>query len=163
MFGNVLKYKTMKRLITYIAIAVLALFIGVASTWVYQINYPRFQSKGMSSGSGYIIHNFESSAGEEITLYHEFTSPEQTRYLFQSNLTAARLIEQNSKLNSKGQKVGERAIIVFPSDGKNEVTRIFWTESAEFWFIQASSLSLAKEFESSEMFRSAMSNQSFER
>jgi len=136
--------------------------MGVASTWIYQINYPRFQSKSVSSGSGYVIHNFESSDGEEITLYHEFTSPEQTRYLFQSNSTAAKLVERNSKLDENGRKVGERATIVFPPDKNGEVARIFWTEGEEFWFIQASSLWLAKEFESSNMFRSARSNKSLD-
>jgi hypothetical protein len=152
-----LEYGIMKRLTIYITVGALALLVGVASTWIFQINYPRFRSKGGSSATGYTIHNFESSDVEEITLYHEFTSPEQTRYLFQSNLTASKIVEQGSKLNEKGKKVGERAVIVFPSDEKHEVARIFWTEGEEFWFVQASSLELAREFENSEMFRSARS------
>jgi hypothetical protein len=151
----------MRRLTIYITISILALSIGIVSTWIYQINYPRFQSKSVWGGTGYVVHDFISSDGEDITLYHEFTSPEQTRYLFQSNLTAAKLIEQGSKPNGNGQKVGERAVIVFPSDEKNEAARIFWTEGEEFWFIQASSLKLAEEFESSDMYRSARSNNSF--
>ena len=154
MLGSVLKFGIMKRFTIYITIGILALSIGVIATWFYQINYPRFQSTGVWGGTGYVVHNFISSDGEEIILYHEFTSPEQTHYLFQSNLTAAKLIEQGSKMNENGEKIGERAIIIFPP----ETARIFWTEGEEFWDIQAPSLKLAKEFESSDMYRSARSN-----
>jgi hypothetical protein len=154
-FGGSLKDETMKRSIIYIIIAILALFIGVVSTWVYQINYPRFQSKSVSGNPLVSVHNFASSDGEEIILYRDITSPAHTHYLFQSNLaTQSEVIEQNSKLNEKGQKIGERAVTVSPSGS----TRIFWTEGDEFWFIQAPSSELAEEFEASEMFRSARSN-----
>src|ERR1051325_233150 len=153
----------MKSLSFYLIVAFLTLAIGVAGTWIYQIDYPRFQSKGAWGGTGYVVHDFISSDGGDITLYHEFTSPEQTRYLFQSNSSAAKLIERGSKLNAQGHKVGEKATIVFPFDGKNEVARIFWTDGEDFWFVQASSLKRAKEFENSEIFRSVMSNNSFNR
>jgi hypothetical protein len=153
--GSLLKYETMKRPTIYFTIAILALFIGVVSTWIYQINYPRFQSKSVWGGEGYIVHNFESSDVEEVIVYHSFTSPEHTHYLFQSNLTApsTKVIERNSKLNEEGQKVGERAVGVSPSGA-----RIFWTEGEKYWSIDAPCLELAKEFEGSEMFRSARSN-----
>lgn len=148
----------MKSLTAYVTAALIALIIGIAFTWIYQINYPRFKSQSVWGGDGYVVHNFETPGSEEIILSHEFTSAEQTQYLFQSNLIAAKLIEQGSKLNEQGRKIGERAIIVFPYDGENEVARIFWTDGSDFWFIQAPSLSLAQEFENSEMFRSAMSS-----
>jgi hypothetical protein len=145
----------MKRSIIYITIAILALSVGVVSTWVYQINYPRFQSKWVSGNPMASDHNFESSDGEEIILYRDITSSAHTHYLFQSNLTAhSKVVGQNSKLNEKGQKIGERAVSVSPSGS----ARIFWTEGDEFWSIQAPSLELAEEFEESEMFRSARSN-----
>jgi hypothetical protein len=97
----------------------------------------------------------------DITIHHDFTSREQTQYLFQSNLEGEELVEQSSKLNEKGQKVGERAIDVFRHKGEIIAVRIFWTEGQEFWFIQAPSLKLAQEFESSEIFRSVRSNNSF--
>jgi hypothetical protein len=145
----------MKRSTLYVAVAFCALTIGVLSTWVYQTNYPRFQSEGAWGGQmdGYIVHNFKSSDGEEIALYHKFDSPEETRYLFQSNLSAlgSRLIEQGPKLDERGVKVGERAVSVSVSGA----ARIFWTEGDDFWFIDAPSLSLAQEFERSEMLRTA--------
>jgi hypothetical protein len=145
----------MKRLITYITIAILALFIGVVSTWMYQINYPRFQSSSVSGNPLAFTHYFESSDGAEITLHRDTTSSAYTNYLFQSNLTAqTTVIKRNSVLNETGQKVGERAVTVSTSGA----ARIFWTEEGKFWSIQAPSVELAEEFEDSEMFRSARSS-----
>ncbi len=166
----------MKRLIFYIIIAVLALFVGVVSAWIYQSNNLRFRFISGGRSDSTATYNFQSSDGEkvyandcigcmeelgDITIHHDFTSREQTQYLFQSNLEGEELVEQSSKLNEKGQKVGERAIDVFRHKGEIIAVRIFWTEGQEFWFIQAPSLKLAQEFESSEIFRSVRSNNSF--
>ena len=170
MIGGLLKYQTMKRPIIYVIIAIFALFIGVVSTWIYQVNYPRFQLVSLSSDDKSAIYNFQSSDGAKvfaddcigcegsgnITVYHNFTSPEQVQYLFQSNLIAnsKEIVGRDAKLNERGQKVGERAVRVASSGSAS----IFWTEVDEFWSIQAPSLELAEEFESSDMLRSARSN-----
>jgi hypothetical protein len=146
---NVLKCENMKRLI-YIAIAFLTFSCGVVLAVYFQ-----FQSKPMSSfdcswsnqvsrKSGYDIHNTKSRLGEDVDFYHEFTSPETTRYLFQSNSEGDELVEKGFKLNANGEKIGERGVYVFP----NRIARIYWTEGDEFWFVQASSLKLARKVES---------------
>lgn len=149
MFADVLEYETMKRFI-YILIAVLAFSFGVVSAVYYRLkSEPMSQfncswSERVSGKAGYDIYNTESAFGEEVGFYHEFTSPETTRYLFQSNSEAGKLVEQGSKLNAKGQKIGERGISVSP----NGYTRIFWTEGDEFWLVDADSLKLARKVES---------------
>jgi len=139
----------MKRII-YILIAVFAFSIGVVSTVYYRLKSEPMSpfncswSERVSGKSGYDIYNTKSSFGEEVDFYHEFTSPETTRYLFQSNSEGDELIEKGSKLNEKGQKIGERGIDVFP----NGIARIYWTDGNEFWFVQADSLKLARKVES---------------
>ena len=145
---NVLKYETMKHLI-YIGIAILTFSCGVVFSVYYQVqSEPMSQfdcswSNQVSGKSGYDIHNTKSRLGEEVDFYHEFTSPEVTRHLFQSNSEGDELVEKGFKLNAKGQEIGERGIDVFP----NGIARIYWTERDEFWFVQASSLKLAREVE----------------
>lgn len=140
----------MKRIIIHISIAVLAFLIGSLSTAYYH-----FQSEPMSQvdcswpkrvagKSGYEILNTKSTLGEDVDFYYEFTSPEVTSHLFQSNSEGLELIEKGPKLNEKGRKIGERGINVFPTG----TTRIFWTEGEHFWFIQAPSLRLARKIES---------------
>jgi hypothetical protein len=166
----------MKRRTLYIAVAILTLLIGLTSTWVYQINFPRFRFISVGTSDSSATYNFQSSDGERvfaddcigcnaelgnITVYHEYTSPQHTRYLFQSNLEGEELVEQGFKLNEKGQKIGERAVDIFRRNGETGAVRIYWTEGEEFWFIQAPTLKLAQEFESSEIFRFVRSNNSF--
>lgn len=140
----------MKRII-YLAIAFLTFSCGVVLAVYFQ-----FQSKPMmsqfdcswsnrvSGKSGYDIRNTKSRLGEEVDFYHEFTSPETTRYLFQANSEGDDLIEKGFKLNANGEKIGERGVVVFP----NGIARIYWTEENEFWFVQAGSLKLARKVES---------------
>jgi hypothetical protein len=139
----------MKRLI-YIAIAILTFSFGVIFSVYFQFqSEPMSQfdcswSNQVSGKSGYDIHNTKSRLGEEVDFYHEFTSPETTRHLFQSNLEDDQLVEQGFKLNTNGEKVGERGVDVYP----NGIARIYWTEGDEFWFVQASSLKLTRKVES---------------
>ena len=139
----------MQRII-YILVAFFAFSFGVIFAVYFHLkSEPMSQfncswSERVSGKAGYDIYNTESAFGEEVGFYHEFTSPEITRYLFQSNSEAEKLVERDSKLNTKGQKIGERGIRVSP----NGHTRIFWTEGDEFWFVDAESLKLARKVES---------------
>ena len=139
----------MKRFTIYISIAILAFLFSVIYTAYYQAkthpvsSFNCSWSERVSGESGYHIYNIKSSFGEDVDFYHEFTSPETTRYLYQSNSEGEGLIEQGSKQNKTGQKTGERAVKVSP----NGWTRIFWTDGDEFWFIQTTSLKLAQEIE----------------
>jgi hypothetical protein len=134
----------MKRFITYILIAAIAFVIGVAITIFHQLKaepvppFSCYWAERVSGKNGYDIFNTKTYFGEELNFYHEFTSPETTRYLIKSNSEAADLIEQTPKLNKDGQKIGERVVTFFSEDGKSGVIRISWTEGDEFWFIQTS-------------------------
>lgn len=87
-----------------------------------------------------------------VVIFKESRSLEQTRYLFQSN-SENDLIERGEKLDSNGAKLGERGITVFRDENKIVGARVFWTEGNDFWAIQAPSVELAKELETSELFR----------
>ena len=139
----------MKRII-YILVASLTFSFGVILAVYFHLkSEPMSQfncswSERVSGNTGYDIYNTETAFGEKVDFYHEFTSPETTRYLFRSNSEAGKLVERNSKLNAEGQKLGERGIRVSP----NGYTRIFWIEGDEFWFVDAESLKLARKVES---------------
>lgn len=92
---------------------------------------------------------------DDITVYHNSESPERIRYILDFNCGGEKnVIERGFLLNEKIQKIGEHCLIIYPS-GK---VRIFQTENEkDYWIIQATSLSLAKEFENSETFRLAKS------
>lgn len=96
--------------------------------------------------------------GEIVMLYHDFTSQEQTCYLLQANLKSAPPMERGSKLDEHGRVIGERGVVVRDTGGGGIRARIYWTEGKDFWFIETYSLDLAREFESSEAFRSFKTN-----
>lgn len=124
-------------------------------------NHPRFLHIGgskrygsfKSSGSKPVFADDCIGCGEigDISIYHNSESPEQTSYTLKANCVESKhLVEKGFKLNEKGQKIGERCIIVIPEVD----ARIFWTEGEkDYWIISAPSLKLIKEFESSEEFR----------
>ena len=136
----------MKRFAAYILVAVLAFAAGTTYAIYYQLKSELISpfncswSKRVAGKKGYDIYNTKTNFGDELDFYHEFTSPEATHYLIQSNAKAAELIEQNSKMNKNGQKIGERAITFFSNDGKYGTVRISWTDGDEFWFVQSAPL-----------------------
>jgi hypothetical protein len=104
-----------------------------------------------------------SSDSQEITLYGDFRSAEVTRENFDSNATsnASKLIERGYKIDEKGRRIGERGVTVFE---EAKAVRIFWTEGDIFWFVQAPTLEMAREFEESEIVHSiTMSNKGMQR
>ncbi len=111
--------------------------------------------------SGFNDYQFKSSDGKrlfanggDISILHNFIfSPEDMREILEANCTKKRKdysVEQSFELDENGQRIKERCVIVHRSGE----ARIIWTESkTEYWTIDATSLSLAKEVESSETFR----------
>ncbi len=177
----------MKRFI-YITIFVFTLLVGIVSTqiveivdmWTGQVNNSQIQSNNVPEivypkivyprfrllEKGFNDYQFQSSNrerrfanGANISILHDFVSPEGMHEILEANCTKYRRdsIKRSFKLDENGQRIGERCVIVNRSSGE---TRIIWTESkTEYWTIDATSLSLAKEFESSETFRLLKSSQ----
>ena len=136
----------MKRYTAYVLIGITAFIIGVVFTIFNQLKAEPVPPSGcywaerVAGKSGYDIFDTKTYFGDELNFYHEFTSPETTRYLIQSHSEGIDVIEQTSKLNKNGQKIGERVVTFFSDDGKFGVVRISWTEEDEFWSIQTAPL-----------------------
>ncbi|HEY6120157.1 MAG TPA: hypothetical protein VIV66_09375, partial [Pyrinomonadaceae bacterium] len=75
-------------------------------------------------------------------------SPANAKLEFKKTVgLAAELIERGGKFDSTGQLVGERAVMRFTKDEKTPEIRIVWTEGAEFYSIESSSLDHAVKLE----------------
>jgi hypothetical protein len=88
----------------------------------------------------------------DISIYRNTElKPELTDYTVKAQCgeTNKYLVEKSVQLDEKGQKIGIRCLVSYPKGA-----HIFWTEGKEFWFINAQSLELAREFEKSEVYRS---------
>jgi len=133
----------------YIGSAVFTFALGVIVSVYSQIQFEPMSEFDCSwpdqiaGNTGYDLRDTKTLLGSEVRFYRENSSPETTRYLFQSNSESNGLIEKGFKVNAKGQKIGERGIIVFP----NGKARIYWTEADAFWVIEAESLKLARKVE----------------
>ena len=174
-FDYVINYKSMKRFI-YIAIFIFTFITGIIfSRVVGEVNVdpekvieqeiqfvsapenalPRFQLlhkdfngyEFLSSGGELLFDN-----GANISILHNFVGSEGMREIFAANCTKKRKgqsIERSFEPDENGRKILHRCVIL-ERDGK---TRIIWNESkTEYWTIDATSLSLAKEFENSDAF-----------
>lgn len=132
----------MRRFAAYISIVALAFIIGTTSAIYYRLKselvtpFNCSWAERVAGKNGYDIYDTKTYFGEKLNFYHEFTSPEATRYLIKSNSEAAELIERNFKLDKNGEKIGERVVTFFSDDGKNGVVRISWNDKDEFWSIQ---------------------------
>ncbi len=61
---------------------------------------------------------------------------------------ALRIIERGSKLDDKGQRVGERVVAMFAlSDSQKEQASVLWTNDQQLYYIGSLSLKHALEFE----------------
>ena len=174
-FDYVVNCESMKRFIN-IAIFIFTFVIGIVSTQVNGIvnietkqvamqeiqtviapekTVPRFQLlrrdfngfEFLSSGGELQFDN-----GANISILHNFINSEGMREIFTANCMKKRKgqsIERSFEPDESGRKILRRCVIV-ERDGK---TRIIWNESnTEYWTIDATSLSLAKEFENSDAF-----------
>jgi hypothetical protein len=163
--------KTIKYFV-YIFIGILTFFIGVASlrdlskgkdaleaptleirTKISaESNQPRFQHLSGENSDG--ISAFKSSGSEFPDIFIEHDAELNIRQkrdaveLYCSKRQNDFFVERTVKLNDKGNKIGIRCLSVFTNKAF-----IFWSEGEDQWSITASTLELAKEFESSETFR----------
>lgn len=127
---------------------------------------PRFVAVSSLLEPDYHIYWYKTPTSddpEEITLYADFRSPQVTLEHFESNSTShsAKLIEIGPRLDENGHKIGKRGVSIFKDV---QAVRIFWTDGDTFWFVQAPSLELAREFEQSVVVHSiTMSNKRIQR
>jgi hypothetical protein len=120
-------------------------------------NQPRFINLGgsnfKSSGSEPVFPDDCLGCGElgDINVYHNSESSEMARYTFRANCRGKfKVVETGIQLNEKGEKIGERCVVVFSADH----VRIVWTESEkDVWIMSAPTLDLVREFEKSEVYK----------
>jgi len=75
-------------------------------------------------------------------------SPGRARIGLRAILRGKELLEQGTKVNSRGQKVGERVVLKFHSKEVNrEQNMIAWTNGPDFQYLQSSSLKTIVAFE----------------
>lgn len=87
----------------------------------------------------------------DIDVSYDSESVEMTNYVINANCNGKLdVVEKGVQLNEKGEIIGQRCIVVFPTG----TARIVWTENEKgFWMIQAPALELARKFEKSEVYR----------
>lgn len=148
--------KVMKRIVVGISIALLMFTVGLTFSWLY----PTFKFTGsIPCDSHYCIYYFQSTMSsdyQEIVLYNEYDSAEDSQRLFESNLSNGNIIERKEILNERGQKIGERGIVQHSAPNGNGEVRICWTDGLDVWFIAAPSLRMALQFEESDSFQYAL-------
>lgn len=87
----------------------------------------------------------------DIYVYHNSESIEQTNYTLKANCYGELdVVQKGDQLNEKGEKIGERCVVVFPKGS----ARIFFTESEkDHSIISAPSLELVLAFEAGETYK----------
>jgi hypothetical protein len=107
-----------------------------------------------SSGSEPIFAEDCIGCGElgDINVYHNSESIEMTTYTLNANCNGKfKVVQKSFQLNEKGEKIGERCVVVF----SDEHSRIVWTESEkDVWIMSAPTVELVQEFEKSEIYKS---------
>jgi len=101
-------------------------------------------------GAPFSTQAYESKDGVKILVMRENRdSPERaSRRLQERTKEAVEIVEQGSKVDEKGQRVGERVVATFTKNGSSEKeVVILWTNGQQFHYIQSSSLQVAREFE----------------
>jgi hypothetical protein len=130
----------------------------IKSNFYESLKNPEFIHLGGSNfktvGSNPIYADDCLGCGElgDINVYHNSESIEHTKYAFNANCNGKfDVVEKGFQLNGKGEKIGERCIVVF----SEEHTRIVWTESEkDLWIMSAPTVELVQEFEKSEVYKS---------
>jgi hypothetical protein len=103
---------------------------------------PTQTSEGKTEqGFAYSEKQFRSSDCETIKVQTQyFDTPGRAQEEFEKNIREAiNVIERAPKLNTDGEKIGERAVAVFdagPSSESLDQTIIMWTENSQYHFIQ---------------------------
>ncbi len=107
--------------------------------------------KGMTrDGAPFSSHVYESSDGVELSVTRENrdSSPKADKALQRKLKKAIRIIERGSKLDEKGQRVGERVVAMLAlDDSQKEQASVLWTNGQQLYYIESLSLKHALEFE----------------
>ncbi|HYX72074.1 MAG TPA: hypothetical protein VE732_04830 [Nitrososphaera sp.] len=161
----------MKRLIIRLLVALLTFAIGLGTATfemfyhghgalpikVAAEKFPKPESQSITFEDTHTLsvltfHVFASSDGDAVRYgCFDYESSSLTVKEFQEReFVNQRTIERTPKLNDKGEVVGERIVVVYPSGGYIEAD-IRWTEGSRSFEIIAPSLSHALEFEKSQV------------
>jgi len=104
-------------------------------------------------GSEPIFANDCIGCGElgDINVYHNSESVEWADDTFNANCNGKfDVVQKGFQLNEKGEKIGERCIVIFSDDH----ARIVWTEGEkDLWIMSAPTLELVQEFEKSAAYK----------
>lgn len=103
-------------------------------------------------GGRFSVQVFDSSDGMRLTLRRDFfKSPAQANEKLQGDVKkAVEITERGPKVDESGKQIGERAVMIFVPNPKNENERhatVSWTENSTYYSIQSSSLRHVLEFE----------------
>lgn len=99
-------------------------------------------------GYRFSFTDWEGSGVWLSLLIEERRSPVRARMALRAILRGKELLEQGTKVNNRGQKVGERVVLKFHSKEVNrEQNMIAWTNGADFHYLQSSSLKTILAFE----------------
>jgi hypothetical protein len=159
----------MQRRITYLVVTLITFSIGISAVWFcgfiqgIESNEPdenvllpvvlpakqRFTPTGRACKPGW-AQGYESSDGERLSESgNGFSSVAMANRELQKRISKAeKIVERTVKFDSKGKKVGERVIAIFPpNEGRTTWVSIIWTDKTAIGSINAPSLQLALEFE----------------
>lgn len=95
---------------------------------------------------------YVASDGAKLSMsYAHFSSRGDARRALNDELKKAmEIIERGAKVTKKGQRVGDRVLVVLPSSGSSEhVYSLYWTDTKWLYFVNAPSLRHVLEFEKS--------------
>jgi hypothetical protein len=171
-------YKRMKRITFRLSVAVLTFLVGLTSVWLISVKpktkkvvpqkpievsttmpepeRPRFMPTIRGCGMGY-FQGYELPDGQtmsEGTAAYS-TSREAKKELRQMLARASTIVERVPAYKNRFGDEGERIVALFPPDenGKAWASIIWYGGGKNFWYIDAPSLELAREFEISNAYR----------
>jgi hypothetical protein len=161
----------MQRRMAYLVITLITFSIGISAAWLCDFVQGK-DSKSSELNENILLlvsppakqrftpiyracrpgwtQGYESSDGETLSESGDgFSSEALANKELQKWISKAeKIIERTVKLDSKGKKVGERVIAIFPPNDKGiKWVRIMWTDKTIIGSINAPSLQLALEFE----------------
>jgi hypothetical protein len=105
-----------------------------------------------SDGSPYSFHLYKSSDGVSIsTRFERRGSPARAKGAMRKIIKrAVKVLERESKMDSNGKQVGERAVLMLTSKDSDKVQAVvLWRDGSHLYYIESSSLQHTLEFEES--------------
>jgi len=101
-------------------------------------------------GAPYSAQIYESTTGVRVSVTRENrdSSTQASKELQKRIKQAVEIVERDTKMDEKGQRVGDRVVATFAKSNSSENdVAVLWTNGAQFYYIQSSSLPIALEFE----------------